>query len=127
MGKGLWTSGGHFVLAYKLKNGYVYINDPASTQSNRLKNKLSTWQNDVKYYWVIEVDKKDDNTATVNTNGGNLICRKIANKEGAIVGYFKSGTKLKVISKKYKKWWKVSGKNTKGDTIEGFCNVEFLS
>lgn len=57
MGIGHWTSGGHYVLAYGVKDGKVYINDPASTASSRLCNKISTWQNEVKYYWIIEVNQ----------------------------------------------------------------------
>lgn len=55
MSKGRWTSGGHYILAYALEDGYVYINDPASTDPNRLKAKLEDWQYEVKYYWKVEV------------------------------------------------------------------------
>lgn len=60
MSTGRWTKHGHFILAYACKDGYVYINDPASIMPNRLKAKISDWQNEVKYYWKIEVpeDKK---------------------------------------------------------------------
>ena len=40
MGKGNWTSSGHYILLYGYKDGYVYINDPASKASKRIKN---TW------------------------------------------------------------------------------------
>lgn len=30
MGKGYWTSGGHFICAWKYSNKYIYCNDPAS-------------------------------------------------------------------------------------------------
>jgi hypothetical protein len=60
MGIGRWTKGGHYVLCYAYDNGYVYINDSASTDSNRLKAKIEDWQYEVKYYWKIEIpeDKK---------------------------------------------------------------------
>lgn len=58
MGKGNWTSAGHYVLAYKLNDGYVYINDPASTAPNRVKAKWSIFANDVKYYFVISTGDK---------------------------------------------------------------------
>ena len=55
MGKGDWTSSGHYVVAYGYEDGKVYINDPASTKANRA---CSTWENfksQVKYYWAVEV------------------------------------------------------------------------
>lgn len=56
MGKGLWTSSGHFVVAYGYdSSGYVYINDPASTSKSRACNKWSLFASQVKYYWVVEV------------------------------------------------------------------------
>lgn len=54
MGKGIWTSSGHYVLAYGLKDGKVYINDPASMKSARICNSFDTFKSQVKFYWVIE-------------------------------------------------------------------------
>lgn len=54
MGPGLWTRGGHFVLAYAYKDGKVYINDPASNRADRAKNDWDKFQNEAKYYWIIE-------------------------------------------------------------------------
>ena len=55
MGKGLWTSSGHFVVAYGAANDLVYINDPASSAANRACNTWSLFKSQVKYYWVVEV------------------------------------------------------------------------
>lgn len=55
MGKGNWTSSGHFILLYGYENGYVYINDPASTKANRIKNTWNLFAKQVKYLWVIDV------------------------------------------------------------------------
>ncbi len=55
MGSGNWTSGGHYILAYNIKGSNVYINDPNSKKENRLVANITTWQNEVKYYWVIQV------------------------------------------------------------------------
>ncbi len=55
MGKGIWTSSGHYVVAYGYQGGNVYINDPASTKANRACNLWSTFISQVKYYWVVEV------------------------------------------------------------------------
>ena len=55
MGPGLWTRGGHFVLAYAYKDGKVYINDPASSAAARACNTWDKFQYEAKYYWIIEV------------------------------------------------------------------------
>jgi peptidoglycan hydrolase-like protein with peptidoglycan-binding domain len=55
MGKGNWTSSGHFILLYGYENGYVYINDPASTKASRIKNTWALFAKQVKYMWTITV------------------------------------------------------------------------
>ena len=55
MGKGNWTSSGHFILLYGYDSGYVYINDPASTKSSRTKNTWTLFAGQVKYMWTIPV------------------------------------------------------------------------
>ena len=57
VGKGLWTSSGHYMLVYAYEDGMVYINDPASTKANKLKNTWDLLSSQVKYYWVVEVPK----------------------------------------------------------------------
>ena len=66
-GPGLWTSTGHFVLAYKTDGSRIYINDPASEKPMRECNDLKLWQSQVKYYWAVDVqggskqpEKEDD-------------------------------------------------------------------
>lgn len=55
MGKGHWTSSGHYIVAYGYKDGEVYINDPASTRKDRAVNTWYLFKSQVKYYWVVEV------------------------------------------------------------------------
>lgn len=55
MGKGNWTSSGHYVVAYGVEGGYVYINDPASSKGTRACNTWSLFKSQVKYYWAVEV------------------------------------------------------------------------
>lgn len=65
MGKGHWTSSGHYVLAYGIsENGDVLINDPASTSIERRKGAMATWLNEIKYAWVIipTIEEEDDMT-----------------------------------------------------------------
>lgn len=52
MGKGNWTSGGHYILWYDYDGTNVYINDPGSTKSTRVKNKLTLLRSQVKHYWI---------------------------------------------------------------------------
>lgn len=54
MGKGNWTSSGHFVLVWKIAGNVIYINDPASTKLARTQGSYSLFKQQVKYYFVIE-------------------------------------------------------------------------
>ena len=53
MGKGLWTSNGHFVVLW-WQDDKVRINDPASTKDARLNGDIKTFRSQVKYYWLID-------------------------------------------------------------------------
>lgn len=55
MGKGNWTSSGHYILLYKYEDGYIYVNDPASSKITRAKNTFELAMKQVKYWWTIEV------------------------------------------------------------------------
>lgn len=57
MGKGTWTSSGHYVLAWKIDGNVIYINDPASTKAHRIRGDYAVFKRQVKYYWVIERPK----------------------------------------------------------------------
>ena len=54
MGKGNWTSSGHFVLVWKIEGDVIYINDPASTKLSRTQGSWALFRQQVKYYWTIE-------------------------------------------------------------------------
>lgn len=60
MGKGLWTTSGHFVVVW-WEDGKVRINDPNSTAANRTSGSLSTFKSQVKYYWAIDARKHNEN------------------------------------------------------------------
>lgn len=53
MGKGHWTSSGHFVVLW-WQDGKVRINDPASTKDSRVNGDIQTFRSQVKYYWIID-------------------------------------------------------------------------
>lgn len=67
MGKGNWTSSGHFILLYGFENGYVSINDPASTASRRIKNTWALFSKQVKYMWTVTVPDRFK-TSAAETN-----------------------------------------------------------
>ena len=55
MGKGKWTSSGHYIVVYGYNGINVFINDPASTKADRACNTWELFKSQVKYYWVVEV------------------------------------------------------------------------
>lgn len=69
MGKGLWTKSGHYIVVW-WADGEVYINDPASTKPERLRGDMTTFRQQVKYYWAVDArqynnpkDEEDDDMA----------------------------------------------------------------
>jgi hypothetical protein len=54
MGKGTWTSSGHYVVVWKIAGDTIYINDPASSKLIRTQGNYTTFKSQVKYYWVIK-------------------------------------------------------------------------
>ncbi len=53
MGKGRWTSSGHFVLVW-WEDGRVRVLDPASTRPERENGDLEEFRRQVKYYWAVD-------------------------------------------------------------------------
>lgn len=66
MGKGRWTTSGHYVLIYGYANGYVYINDSYNTRVECSKAKLADFQREVKYYWCIDTQKFINNIPSIS-------------------------------------------------------------
>lgn len=72
MGRGLWTSSGHFVLVWKIDGNTIYINDPASTRTVRTQGDYSLFKQQVKYYFMIkntaalQQPKKEDDEMDIN-------------------------------------------------------------
>jgi hypothetical protein len=66
MGKGNWTSSGHFVVVW-WEDGKVRINDPASTKDSRVNGDLTTFKSQVKYYFAADArnyNKEEDDSMT---------------------------------------------------------------
>ena len=84
MGKGLWTSSGHYVLVYGVEGNVVYINDPASTKIARTHGNYHVFKQQVKYYWVIKrpswIDKKEDEVNMTKDEVRELIKSEVANQ-----------------------------------------------
>lgn len=62
MGKGSWTSSGHFILWYGLDGLNALINDPNNTKPERLKASVNLLQSQVKYYFIVKVPTIGDHT-----------------------------------------------------------------
>jgi len=54
MGRGLWTSAGHFVVVWWMDDETVYILDPASDSPERLRGDRDVFCSQVKYYWWVD-------------------------------------------------------------------------
>ena len=68
MGKGNWTSSGHYVLVWDIQGNTICINDPASTKASRVRGDYAVFKRQVKYYWVIERPEhmKEDDDMDIN-------------------------------------------------------------
>ena len=78
MGKGLWTGGGHYILAYGVNsNNKVLIRDPNSEEQKKTIADMTTFLNQIKHYWLIDIPKdfnddevedltKDETKALIN-------------------------------------------------------------
>lgn len=64
MGKGLWTSGGHFVLVW-WADDKIRINDPASTRTDRLNGDPTLFKTQAKYFWVVDAREFNKNGKAV--------------------------------------------------------------
>ncbi len=91
MGKGNWTSSGHFILLYGYENGYVYINDPASTKAARVKNTWALFARQVKYMWTVRVPDVYKNpgssSSAVTPSTGSSSTDSSAIGSSNVVGY----------------------------------------
>jgi hypothetical protein len=66
MGKGNWTSSGHFVIVW-WEDGKIRINDPASTKDSRINGDLATFRSQVKYYWAVDARAHNNEVFKLNT------------------------------------------------------------
>jgi len=132
MGKGNWTSSGHFILLYKYENGYVYINDPASVNAARTKNTWTLFSRQVKYMWVITVPDSLKIKTPVNsihnimgkiTNCTNLNMRKTPQVQGNnVVKVLNRNDEVYVLSEE-NGWYQIKTK----DNIVGYVSGKYVT
>lgn len=89
MGKGLWTSSGHYVVVWDIVGNMVCINDPASRAMSRTHGNYAVFKTQVKYYWVIKkplwADKpKEDDFPMTKAEAMDYIKSEVASQLGLI-------------------------------------------
>lgn len=84
MGKGLWTSSGHYVLVYGISGNVVYINDPASSRTVRTQGSYALFKRQVKLYWIIKNPKKGDEVDMTKEEVRDLIKSEVASQLGLV-------------------------------------------
>lgn len=84
MGKGLWTSSGHYVLVYGISGNVVYINDPASSRVVRTQGSYALFKRQVKLYWIIKNPKKGDEVDMTKEEVRDLIKSEVASQLGLV-------------------------------------------
>ncbi len=134
MGRGNWTSSGHFILLYKYDNGYVHINDPASTKAARIKNTWDLFAKQVKYLWTIDVPDGlvKPNTPSLNdkteypvellgkiiTRSGGLNIRSAPDPSSVKTGIYQKGELVPLTAKTSTNWYR---------TDKGYISGEYVA
>lgn len=122
MGKGHWTSSGHFILIYKYEDGMIHINDPASTSESRIKNTWDLFAGQVKYLWTVTVPEEfipsaptspDGISETnvefigkINTRSDNLNIRSAPDTASPKTGFYKKGELVPIAAKTSGGWYR---------------------
>ena len=113
MGKGNWTSSGHYIVVWKIDGNTIYINDPASTKPARTRGDYSVFKKQVKYYWVItnpgtapktENIKSVNYYAKINSDDGYLNIRDGAGTNYLKVGSYKNGEIVNITKLSASNW-----------------------
>lgn len=128
MGPGLWTRGGHYILAYYCtSDGHVYISDPSSSASYRAKNTFERMWRESKNSWIctnmgdFKPMQKERKTSTVKlthyTNNGRANVREKASGKSTLVGTLLENVKLTVQATTVDDWYKIASGKYKGKYI----------
>lgn len=132
MGKGNWTSSGHFILLYKYENGYVHINDPASLKADRVKNTWDLFAKQVKYLWTVEVHNNLKNAINVSSSSyiGKVVnCNKLNMRKEAItaqnniVDVLNANEEVEITGRAANGWYQVKTK----DNLVGYVSNKYIT
>lgn len=120
MSKGNWTSGGHYILCWKMDDTNVYVNDPASTASNRTKNTQKLLASQCRQYFCFAYgDNKttwEDTTTIIAVNmklvvsAAKVAIRTNHDTNANIKEYITQGT-LVTATKKCGDWYYIETEN----------------
>lgn len=58
MGRGNWTTSGHYVLWYGMDGSKVLINDPWSGKPAQTNAEYDLFRSEVKYYWIVTIPER---------------------------------------------------------------------
>ena len=139
MGKGNWTTSGHFILMYECDGKYVYINDPVSTALHKQKNTFSLLKSQCRQYfcfatteenkatWAEKIILNIPKTALVVASYAVYVRKDPSTSTAAnTIGTFDEGT-LVYATKKCGDWYYVSGVEGKTNkTLMGWCPANCL-
>lgn len=131
MSKGNWTSGGHYILCWKMDDTNVYVNDPASTAANRVKNTQKLLASQCRQYFCFSYGENKttwEPTTTVTNidsikfavSASKLTVRSSYSTDSSIVGYLTQGS-LVTATKKCGDWYYVQT-----DKIKGWASATYL-
>lgn len=141
MGKGNWTSSGHFILMYKCDGNYVYINDPASTSSTRQKNTFSLLKSQCRQYFCFAKAENSEDAASwaekntvdiekqamvVATTMLNVRTSPTTSDGDNIVGVVDEGA-LVYATKKCGDWFYITFTDNTGASIIGWAAASYLN
>ena len=134
LGPGNWTKSGHFILLYQYENGYIYINDPASTSTARIKNTWDLFARQVKYLWTVDVPKNitpstpSQSVSTTIKTGKVYNCSKLNIRstpkvvEGNIIHILNVNDVVEILAKEGI-WYKVKTK----DNLVGYASNKYIT
>ena len=84
VGKGIWTTGGHFILAYGIKGDKVLVHDPNSEATYRELANLSNYRREAVQFWIITEDWKMEikKLAVKSLDTGSMVTVDAINVDG---------------------------------------------
>lgn len=133
MSKGIWTSGGHYILMYRTDNGIVYINDPNSTVENKQVNQSKYLSAQCRQYFCFAASKEQASSwakkveqeiipTRMAVSSQSVYARKqpTTSQGDNVIGMFLEGALVKA-TKKSGDWFYVTGTGHRNTTVNGWC------